>query len=187
MRLLTPPWKTAWYDDRLSDKFFQEMTRQEKNSLAEIETSAQWMEQLVIEFGQLAQNMIQLEKPSPQTSQIRQAFEKALKLSALTAHLTSALDRADPDKQNTPVGNKQERLQAGQQPLRAAPQPALQVKPGMPGAPAGGIGKSNGAPATAPPRETILGLSRKGLSIAEIEIITGQPRNAIENLLSARG
>lgn len=94
MRLRTPPWKTAWYEEGLSERFAQEMTRIEKTVAREIETSAQWVEQLVIELGLLAQNMIQLEGETRRDSQIRLAFEKALKVSALAAHLMGALDQA---------------------------------------------------------------------------------------------
>jgi hypothetical protein len=94
MRLRTPPWKTAWYEEGLSERFAQEMTRIEKTVAREIETSAQWVEQLVIELGLLAQNMIHLEGETRRDSQIRLAFEKALKVSALAAHLMGALDQA---------------------------------------------------------------------------------------------
>jgi hypothetical protein len=94
MKLRTPAWKTAWYEDGLSERFAQEMTRIERTVVKEIETSAQWVEQLVIELGMLAQNMIHLEGESRRDSQIRLAFEKALKVSALAAHLMGALDQA---------------------------------------------------------------------------------------------
>ena len=94
MKLHTPSWKSAWYEDGLSERFAQEMSRLEKTVIKDIETSAQWVEQLVIELGMLAQNMIHLEGESRRDSQIRLAFEKALKLSALSAHLMGALDHA---------------------------------------------------------------------------------------------
>ena len=103
MKLLTPPWKTAWYDDQISDRFFHEMSRLENGPMQELQSSAQWMNQVVIEVGQLAQNMTQLEKDAPHNSQVRLAFERALKLSTLTAHLAAALDRADPERRHTPV------------------------------------------------------------------------------------
>jgi hypothetical protein len=94
MKLRTPAWKTAWYEEGLSERFAQEMSRLEKTVIKDIETSAQWVEQLVIELGMLAQNMIHLEGEAHRDSQVRLAFEKALKLSALTAHLMGALDHA---------------------------------------------------------------------------------------------
>ena len=86
MKLLSPPWKTAWYDDQISDRFFHEMSRTEKGEMREIESSARWMNQITIVVGQLAQNMDQLEKDAPHPSQIRLAFEKALKVSTMAAH-----------------------------------------------------------------------------------------------------
>ena len=94
MKLRTPAWKSAWYEEGLSERFAQEMSRLEKSVVKEIETSAQWVEQLVIELGMLAQNMIHLEGEAHRDSQIRLAFEKALKVSALSAHLMGALDQA---------------------------------------------------------------------------------------------
>ncbi|HEX7927397.1 MAG TPA: hypothetical protein VF678_07390 [bacterium] len=94
MKLRTPSWKTAWYEEGLSERFAQEMTRIERTVVKDIETSAQWVEQLVIELGMLAQNMIHLEGEARRDSQIRLAFEKALKVSALSAHLMGALDQA---------------------------------------------------------------------------------------------
>lgn len=94
MKLRTPSWKTAWYEEGLSERFAQEMSRLEKTVIKDIETSAQWVEQLVIELGMLAQNMIHLEGESRRDSQIRLAFEKALKVSALAGHLMGALDQA---------------------------------------------------------------------------------------------
>jgi hypothetical protein len=94
MKLHSPSWKSAWYEEGLSERFAQEMSRLEKTVIKEIETSAQWVEQLVIELGMLAQNMIHLEGEARRDSQIRLAFEKALKVSALSAHLMGALDQA---------------------------------------------------------------------------------------------
>ena len=174
MRLFTPPWKTAWYDDGLADKFYQELARTEKQAMSDLETSAKWMEQMVIEFGQLAQNMIQLETVSPATMQIQQAYNRAMKVCALAAHLASALDRADPERPHTPVGRPQGKIGASV-PFRTQ----QATKTSAAEAAEGGDG-SSGAP-----RQTILNLSRKGLSIAEIEMVTGQSRNDIETVLSA--
>jgi hypothetical protein len=70
------------------------MSRLEKTTVREIGGSAQWVEHLLIEMGQLAQNMIHLEGEVRRDTQVRLAFEKAIKLSALAAHLVGALDHA---------------------------------------------------------------------------------------------
>lgn len=92
MKLKVPDWKSAWFDHHISDRFFQEMSRLEKGAVMNLETSAHWMEQLMIDMGQLAQAMIRLESRDTPDPQIRQAFDKALKLSALSLQLTTALD-----------------------------------------------------------------------------------------------
>jgi len=173
MRLFTPPWKTAWYDDNMSEKFFQEIARTETLASKELETSAKWMEQMIIEFGQLAQNMIQLEKNSPATAQIRMAFEKAIKVSALAAHLAAALDRADPDVQHTPVGRPDGKIGASV-PFRSGQgntSPAKDI-----------VGRAN-SEVSLPPKQTIINLSRRGLSVAEIEMATGESKGDIETVL----
>ena len=58
MKLLTTPWKTAWYDDQISEKFFQEMSRLEKGAARDLNQSSHWLGKLVIEVGQLAQNQL---------------------------------------------------------------------------------------------------------------------------------
>ena len=176
MRLFTPPWKTAWYDDGLADKFYKELARTETQAMTELETSAKWMEQMVIEFGQLAQNMIQLENSSPATAQIQQAYNRAMKVCALAAHLASALDRADPVRPHTPVGQPQGKIGASV-PFRK-PQTTAKLTAER---------TDGGDGASGPPRQTILNLSRRGLSVAEIEMVTGQTRTDIETVLSAHG
>jgi hypothetical protein len=94
MKLMPSVWRTAWYEEGLSERFVQEMTRLEKSFAQDVKTSAEWVEQLVIELGQLTQNMIYLEGELPRPHQLKLAFERALKLSALSAHLMTALDRA---------------------------------------------------------------------------------------------
>ena len=94
MRLTPPAWRTAWYEEGLSERFAQEMSRLEKSTLQNLGTSAEWVEQLVIELGQLTQNMIHLEGELPRPHQLKLAFERALMLSALSAHLMAALDLA---------------------------------------------------------------------------------------------
>jgi hypothetical protein len=182
MKLLTPPWKTAWYDDQISERFFQEMSRMEKSTVRELQTSAQWMNQLVIEMGQLAQHFSQLEQPAPHNAQIRLAYERALKLTALSAHLTTTLDRADAERPHTPVGVQGQRLQqvAAREILRAeadhdSTAAAIQEQPA-----------DEPQPPAMPLRQTVTGLSRRGLSVAEIEVITGQSRSQIEAVLNRR-
>lgn len=183
MKLLTPPWKTAWYDDQISDRFFHEMGRTENGEVRDMDSSARWMNQIVIVVGQLAQNMDQLEKDAPHPAQIRLAFEKALKVSTLAAHLTAALDRADPDRRHTPMAARsvqsvaaapREIAGAHAAPERAAPV-AVPEKP-----------MDETQPPVAPLRQTVNGLSRRGLSVAEIEVITGQSRIQIESVLRER-
>ncbi len=94
MRLMPPEWRTAWYEEGLSERFVQELSRLEKTSIHGLHTSAEWVEQLVIELGQLTQNMIHLEGELPRPHQLKLAFERALKLAALSAHLMAALDQA---------------------------------------------------------------------------------------------
>ena len=178
MKLITPPWKTAWYDDQISDRFFHEMSRSENGEVHDIESSSRWMNQIMIVVGQLAQNMDQLEKDAPHHSQIRLAFEKALKVSTMAAHLTAALDRADPNRRHTPMTAR------STQAVAALPRelPALQEAPAI--APEQPMDKTQ--PSVAPLRQTVNGLSRRGLSVAEIEVITGQTRNQIESVLNER-
>ena len=183
MKLITPPWKTAWYDDQISDRFFHEMSRGEKGEVRDMESSARWMNQITIMVGQLAQNMDQLEKDAPHPSQIRLAFEKALKVSTMAAHLAAALDRADPERRHTPVAARpaQNVVAAPHEPhdVQEAPERA---------APGAGLEKpmNETQPSFAPLRQTVNGLSRRGLSVAEIEMVTGQTRTQIESVLNER-
>jgi hypothetical protein len=94
MRMAPSVWRTAWYEEGLSERFVQEMSRLEKAAIRDLSTSAEWVEQLVIELGQLTQNMIHLEGELPRPHQLKLAFERALKLAALSAHLMAALDQA---------------------------------------------------------------------------------------------
>ncbi len=49
-----------------------------------------------------------------------------------------------------------------------------------------GAAEAEQQPAVAPLRQTVNGLSRRGLSVAEIEVITGQSRTQIESVLNER-
>ncbi len=182
MKLLTPPWKTAWYDDQISERFFQEMSRLEKGPVRELGTSAQWMNQLVIELGQLAQTVNQLEKPAPHATQIRLAYERSLKITALAAHLTTTLDRADPNRTHTPMGANGGRSSVGV--ARERPRPAPEMESGAPSAQ--GQAGEDFLDHALPLRQTVTGLSRRGLSVAEIEVITGQSKSQIETVLNRR-
>ena len=179
MKLLNPPWKTAWYDDNISERFFSEMSRMEQGTVSELETSSQWMNHFVIELGQLAQTMNQLDRDAPHASQIRLAFEKSVRISCLAAHLAAALDRANPDLQHTPVG-----------PRGTRPEPPVggnvRQFPGDPPKAASGEGTNGDISHAMPLRQTVTGLSRRGLSVAEIEVITGQSRSQINSVLNGR-
>ena len=172
MKLLITPWKTAWYDDQISEKFFQEMSRLEKGAARDLRQSSHWLGQMVIAVGQLAQNLMHLEAEHSSPSQIRLACEKALKISALAAHLTAPLHRADPEHSHTPVHTVEVKTpfdaQQGPAALRAREHPA----------------KGEGRTATvAPMRQTVESLSRRGLSVAEIEVITGHSSGMIASIL----
>lgn len=177
MKLLITPWKTAWYDDQISEKFFQEMSRLEKGAARDLRKSSHWLGQLVIEVGQLAQNLMPLEEDHPSPSQIRFACERALKISALAAHLTAALDRADPEHSHTPVHAVEVKMAS------AAQQGPVALRPREHTArlhPAEGEGTTV---TVAPMRQTVESLSRRGLSVAEIEVITGHSSGMIESIL----
>lgn len=180
MKLLTPPWKTAWYDDGISERFFQEMSRLEKSTVKEMETSAQWLNQLMVELGQLAQHLGQLEQGQSKGTQITLAHERALKLTAVAAHLTAALDRADPERPHTPVGAQPGRLQ---QVMRRE---ISNAHAGMEGPSPAPVSEGDSLTPLIPLRQTVTGLSRRGLSVAEIEVITGQSRTQIEAVLNKR-
>ena len=183
MKLLTPPWKTAWYDDHLSERFFKEMSKVEKAIEGELQSTAEWMEQLMIEFGQLAQSMIQLEKSNPPATQIRLAYEKALKVSAMASHLAGSLKRSDPNHIHTPIDSRRESEARHGFP----PEETRRVMNGVgyippviqePTEPAR---KTNGSSM----RQTIISLSRRGITIPEIEKITGRGRPEIEHVLAS--
>ncbi len=177
MKMPTPPWKTAWYDDHVGDRFFREMSRVESHTAKGIETSDQWLTLLTIELGQLAQNLSHLDREIPHPSQIRMAFEKATKLASLAAQLAGALDRVDPARAHSPAAaqtavRREEPAPPGakEAPVRALPTTGVEEirHPQM------------------PLRQTVTGLSRRGLSVAEIEVITDQARSQIESVLNER-
>jgi hypothetical protein len=173
MKLPYVPWKQAWHDQEISEKFYQELAKLEKGVVPELESSARWMEQLVVELGQLAQNMIQLETTDPHAPQVRLAFDRAIKLAALAAHLAAALHQVQAGRGEAQPSAPPAGL------ARAVEAAAAQAKGLAP----------DGRPAAAgyaPMRRTIHSLAERGVSISEIEVITGHPRHVIEAILAER-
>ena len=60
MKITIPDWKTSWFESHISDRFFQEMVKIEKGTAMTLETSSQWMAQVMSETGQLAQALMNL-------------------------------------------------------------------------------------------------------------------------------
>jgi hypothetical protein len=266
MKLKIQNWKSSWFDAKINDRFFQEMSRVENKMVKDLDTSAHWMEQVMIEVGRLAQAMIRLEKADTPEPQIRQAMEKALRLTALSLHLVTTLDGLDREMlksgqrqfasptlaQGMPsepieivareIGPPAHASQPVSPPPReesvpphAAMPPFLLRQMGTPpdsktaGGQEAAEPASEDAPGQAPPEataeataeaepndnggetfptisplldfspdrpevatsrmhDTIVSLSRQGLSRAEIEAVTGEPRHIIEALIDhARG
>lgn len=269
MKLNVTDWKTAWFDAHIADRFFHEMAKVDKGALKNLATSAQWMEQIMIDVGQLAQAMIQLESDGAPEPQIRNACDKALRLSALTLQLMTTLAGVDrdhlrsgsslysgsPSSDFTHVAPVHPSLpQTG--PLQDAPPPGPSIATPAESAQHHAVGPAHGLPplwgqashfplpgskpaetaespeATEPPdgsdtrsaeeadtgvaqadsstqvappaltissllqisgrksiqsestmRETIRSLSQQGLSRAEIEMVTGEPRHIVEAVL----
>jgi len=161
MRLIPPVWRTAWYEEGLSERFVQEMTRLEKSVVKELGTSAEWVEQLVIELGQLTQNMIHLEGELPRPHQLKLALERALKLAALSAHLMAALDRAvdhgpsvlrySEEGESRSLGTATGELSIASHPTPALnPQPMASVRTGEPTPALQPAAQNSQPPATSP-------------------------------------
>ena len=263
MKLEIQDWKSAWFDAKINDRFFQEMSRVEKGMVKDLDTSACWMEQVMIEVGQLAQSMIRLEKADTPEPQIRQAMEKSLRLAALSLQLVTTLDGLDREMlksgqrqfaspalgQGMPLG-PMENLAMEIRPPAPVPQPPspppreesvspdtamppflLRQMSALPDSKAAGGKEAAGpasedAPGQASPEaiaeadptgemefndngggtfptispfldfsqdrpevatsrmhDTIVSLSKQGLSRAEIEAVTGEPRHIIEALI----
>ena len=247
MKLYSPDWKTAWFENHISDRFFQEMAKLEKGTALTLESSAQWMNQVMIETGMLAQNMNALEEKNAGPNQIRVAADKAMRLAALAVHLMTTLDgahrgmtgQADPLAAGPRHGLAiPARAPAGQPPQeQPAPEPAPAAQPaaasqanhppqmrggGLPANIAGMFARmeadatsdegaqstpasgfepgaepddailispfqnmegQNAADEGSPMRNTIISLNSRGLSIAEFEVITEQPRHIVEAVL----
>lgn len=266
MKLRVNDWKHAWFESHISDRFFQEMSKLERGSVQGLETSAQWTEQIMVEVGALAQAMIRLEQEGAPEPQIRQAYEKSLRLAALAMHLITALDGADREKLRSAAIVRTEPLRgmggmggmgnAGGTPQGNSASLAAPTKSGAPQSPfpppAAPAAESPAAAVTAPPvmprqavpwrppltpsraertpdpeaaepaekpaeapapavegvpdpsvfasllqhsgpsqarsesavHQTILSLAQQGLSRAEIESVTGEPRHIIEAVLN---
>lgn len=132
MRLKIQDWKSAWFDTKINDRFFQEMSRVEKGMVKDLNTSAHWMEQLMVEVGQLAQAMIRLEKDDTPEPQIRQAMDKSLRLAALSLQLVITLDGLD--REMLKPGQRQFASQAMGQIMPGGPVeiPAREIHPPAP-------------------------------------------------------
>jgi len=178
MKLPHCPWKQAWHDDQVSEKFIQELAKLEKTQVKELDSSARWMEQLVVELGQLAQNMIQLEQDNPHAPQMTLAFDRSVKLAALATHLAGALHQARASAAKPGEAWDASRPHTMAQAVEAA---AHQTQAGN--FPAQDHAHLSG---NAPMRRTIHSLADRGVSISEIEVITGHPRHVIEAILADR-
>ncbi len=266
MKLKIQDWKSSWFDAHINDRFFQEMSRVEKGMVKDLDTSAHWMEQVMIEVGQLAQSMIRLEKADTPEPQIRQAMEKALRLAALSLQLVTTLDGLDremlksgqrqfasptlaqgmpsepieivareirppaplpqpvsppPREESVPphtamppfllrqmgtppdiktAGGQEAAEPAsedapGQAPPEAATEATAEAEPNDTGggtfptiSPLLDFSPKRSEVATSRMHDTIVSLSKQGLSRAEIEAVTGEPRHIIEALIDhARG
>jgi hypothetical protein len=257
MKLKVTDWKHAWFESHISDRFFQEMSKLEKGAVQGLDMTAQWMEQIMIEVGLLAQAMIRLEHDGAPEPQIKLAYDKALRLAALAMHLITALDGADRAQLRSAsivrsepaewVAPRSPLAPAGAPPAAAAPPAALPpaalpvrtAAPAIAAAPAaaplparqpaatalnqgarlaqmpaherqGAAHAERPAPEPAPApapdglqfasllevsgrntprseshlRQTIVSLYQQGLSRAEIEMVTGEPRHVVEAVLN---
>jgi hypothetical protein len=255
MKLKVQDWRQAWFESHISDRFFQEMSKVEKGAVQGLDMTAQWMEQIMIEVGLLAQAMIRLEHDGAPEPQIKLAYEKALRLAALSMHLITALDGADRAQLRSPsiVRNEPTDWAAPRSPLPPAAvpavpalaAPAVATAPRAPASPAAAAAApaqralvqgptamrppvpvqvrerkpaaSRDAAPAAPPaapagesgppdaplfssllqvsgrnvarsesqvRQTIVSLWQQGLSRAEIEVVTGEPRHVVEAVLN---
>ena len=180
MKLPHSPWKQAWHDDQVSERFIQELAKLEKGAVKDMDSSARWMEQLVVELGQLAQNMLQLEQDDPHAPQLMQAFDRSVKLAALATHLAGALYQAHARATRPGEGREGARPPSMAKAVESATQQAQAA--GM------GTQEPSGPHLSgyAPMRRTIHSLADRGVSISEIEVITGHPRHVIEAILAER-
>lgn len=185
MKLSSCPWQTAWHDGQTSERLVQELAKLEKGTVQNLESSAQWMEHLLVELGQLAQHMIQLEQNDPHPPQLLLASDRSVKLAALAVHLAGALQQAhrlaptagsadeaaEPPAERRPRKGMAAAVEAATQQAEARGMPAAEPDPGSD---------------PAPMRRTIHTLADRGISIAEIEVITGHPPHVIQAILNDR-
>ena len=94
MMLYTQPWKKAWYDNGLDDRFFHDLQRTEKTATEQLLSPAQWQSRIMSETAQLAQHLTALEGTPPGNTQLKLAQERALKLAALAVHLAGGVGHA---------------------------------------------------------------------------------------------
>lgn len=190
MKLRIPDWKSAWFDNQISDRFFQEVSKLEKGTVKSLDSSAQWMEQVMIEVGQLAQAMIRLESHDAPDPQIRQAFDKALRLSAISLHLMTTLDALARNEftSGIPQGTRGPHSEeAPPHPHTGHSAPMSMAQPRsvaqtmvltQPMSPSNGPGMTHGASANTPPGDTPFPPAWTGLHPPSGQ---GRPSPAAEN------
>jgi len=180
MRLDKSGWQEAWHEQGLSERFFMEISRLDKTEAAGLSTGGQWLSQLVAEIGHLAQSMAPLEAADPGVSHLRLSYEKAVKVSALASLLAGALEQTQ--KNNL----KQKAFSHGDFAPGSAFSAAVERASQAAGSPRqeAESTREESAEEKKPVREMIKSLSHRGVSIPEIEAITGQPRRIIEAVLA---
>lgn len=175
MKIIGGPWQVAWHEDGISEKFFQELSRLEKGAAKDMTVSAVWAHRLAIELGQLAQNMIQLETDEPHEPQIRLAYDRSLKLSALAAYFAMALHQVDKVLRDGGV------VDSGP----FDPNVVSAVEAATQQAEAGGMPHEGEVDLPEPSmRHTIRSLTERGMPVDEIEAVTGQSRRVIEGVIA---
>ncbi|MDH5752293.1 MAG: hypothetical protein OEZ59_07730 [Deltaproteobacteria bacterium] len=100
MKVRTPDWKSAWFENHISDRFFQEMSKVDKGVALNMETVSQWMAQVMSDAGMLAQALAVLDEESPPANRIRMAADRALRLAAISMHLMTVLDQSQRNGEN---------------------------------------------------------------------------------------
>ena len=177
MKLPASRWQQAWHDEDLAGKFVKDLDKLEKGTVQTLDSSAKWLDQLLVELGQLAQNMIQLEEEAPHPPQLQLSLERALKLGALSVHLAGALHQAHADLTRPAEGEHPDPSRPGMAAaVEAATQQAEAI--GMPPV------TDPEAPAPIPMRRAIQSLADRGVSLGELELITGYPKHIIQVILS---
>ncbi|MDH4120184.1 MAG: hypothetical protein OEV94_00545 [Deltaproteobacteria bacterium] len=188
-------WQGEWYEEGLSEQFFQDMARLEKQGLGG--TPGQWLAQITAETGLLAQHLSPLMEGAADLHRMKLAHDKAVRLAALGAQLAGALAQAQRQ-----AAKPQRRDGVGSYPaalekvLEEAVAQARQDSSEAHGSQTPSVGQSmapsmgqtvnppGAQPGAQPTREMIHSLSRRGLPVAEIEVITGQPKRVIQAVLA---